>query len=56
MEGLAPDVCSIAARALAPAARDRFASVGELRRALAEVRRSREPAGPIELAGWLASR
>jgi len=56
LEGLAPDVRAIAARALAPAAGERFASVDELRRAVAEARRGREPAGPVELAAWLASR
>ncbi|HWO23607.1 MAG TPA: serine/threonine-protein kinase [Kofleriaceae bacterium] len=54
--GLAPDVRAIAARAMAPAAGDRFASVGELRLAIASARRSREPAGPVELAWWLAGR
>jgi len=56
MDGLAADVRAIAARALAPAAADRFASVGELRMAIARARRTREPAGPVELAGWLARR
>jgi serine/threonine-protein kinase len=54
LEDLAPDVREIAARALAPAAADRFASVGELRLAIAGARRTREPAGPVELAWWLA--
>lgn len=56
LEGLADDVRAIAARALAPAAADRFAGVGELRRAIAAARRTREPAGPEDLAAWLASR
>jgi len=56
MEGLAGDVRGIAARALAPAAGERFGGVGELRRAIAEIRRTREPVGPVELAAWLAER
>jgi eukaryotic-like serine/threonine-protein kinase len=55
LDGVAPEVHAIAARALAPAALDRFASVDELRRALAGVRRTREPSGPVELAAWLAA-
>ena len=55
-EGLAGDVRAIAVRALAPEAGDRFAGVGELRRAVADARRTREPAGPVELAAWLAAR
>jgi serine/threonine-protein kinase len=54
LEGLAGDVRAIAERALAPASAERFGGVGELRRAIAEVRRTREPAGPVELAAWLA--
>lgn len=56
LDGLADDVRAIAARALASAAGDRFASVGELRLAIAAARRAREPAGPVELAWWLVSR
>ncbi len=56
LEGLAADLRAIAERALAPAAADRFADVGELRLAIAAARRTREPAGPVELAWWLASR
>jgi serine/threonine-protein kinase len=55
-EGLAGDVRAIAVRALAPEAGDRVAGVGELRRAVADARRTREPAGPVELAAWLAAR
>jgi serine/threonine-protein kinase len=54
LDALAPALRAIAARALAPAARDRFASVDELRRALAAAQRARPPAGAPELAAWLA--
>jgi serine/threonine-protein kinase len=55
-EGMAEDVREIAARALAPAVADRFAGVGELRKAVAEARTTRAPTGPVELAAWLAER
>jgi len=54
LDGLTDDLRAIARRALAPIAGDRFASVEELRRALTVARRTREPAGPIELAAWIA--
>jgi serine/threonine-protein kinase len=56
LDQLAEDVRAIARRALAPVAGDRFASVGELRVAIAAVQCTREPVGPIELAAWLRSR
>lgn len=56
LSALAPELRAIAARALAPAAGDRFASVDELRAALGEVRRTREPAGAVALAAWLGAR
>jgi len=52
---LAEDLRTIAQRALAFAAADRFASVDELRLAIADAQRSRTPAGAIELARWITS-
>jgi eukaryotic-like serine/threonine-protein kinase len=54
LDGLAPDVGAIAARALAVRAADRFASVDELRMTIAAVQRSRVPVGAPELAAWVA--
>lgn len=55
LEGLAEDLRAIAQRALAFDAGDRFASIYELRIAIAAAQRTREPAGPTELARWLVS-
>ena len=55
LDGLADDLRAIAARALAFDARDRFASVDELRRQIAIVQRTLEPVGPNELAAWVAA-
>lgn len=54
LAGVAPDVAAVARRGLADAAEDRFASVDELRRALAAVQATRPPTGAVELAAWLA--
>jgi serine/threonine protein kinase len=51
---MADDLCAIATRALAIDPADRFASVDEMRLAIAAAQRAREPAGPLELATWLA--
>jgi serine/threonine-protein kinase len=51
---LPPDLAAIATRALAIDPGERFASVDELRLAIAAAQRVREPAGPGELAAWLA--
>jgi serine/threonine protein kinase len=56
LDGLDADIAAIASRALAAAPADRFATVDELRAAIALVQRAREPAGPVELAEWLDAR
>ena len=56
LDGLADDLRPIAARALAFDARDRFASVDDLRHAIAAAMRARAPAGANELAGWVLTR
>jgi serine/threonine-protein kinase len=53
LAAMPPDLRAIAERALAFEARDRFASVDELRRALTAAQRTREPAGAPELSAWL---
>jgi serine/threonine-protein kinase len=53
--GLPDDLRPIAERALAPAAADRFATVDELRSALAAALRARPPVGPVDLAAWVAA-
>jgi serine/threonine-protein kinase len=53
---LADDLRAIASRALAFAAQDRFASIEEMRHAIAEAQRTRPPAGVVELAAWVTSR
>ena len=53
---LADDLRAIATRALAFAAADRFASVEDLRRAIADAQRVRPPAGVVELAAWVQAR
>jgi serine/threonine protein kinase len=56
LDGLPPDLAVIAARALAFDARDRHASVDELRAAIAEAQRRRAPATAIELGAWVRAR
>jgi serine/threonine-protein kinase len=56
LTGLAPDLTAIAARALTVEASGRFASVEDLRRAIAVVQRRREPATAVELGDWVRSR
>jgi len=53
---LADDLRAIATRALAFAAADRFASVEDLRRAIADAQRVRPPVGVVELAAWVQAR
>jgi eukaryotic-like serine/threonine-protein kinase len=53
LDALAPDIAALALRALAPAARDRFATIDDLRTALAPPRRARGTVGAPELARWL---
>lgn len=52
---LAPDVRALALKALAVDPHDRFASVEQLRAAVATFLRTREPAGRLELASRLAT-
>ncbi|MGE0402928.1 MAG: serine/threonine-protein kinase [Kofleriaceae bacterium] len=52
-DGVALELQPIIARALAVEARDRFASVDELRRALAVIQRTRATVGSSELAAWV---
>jgi serine/threonine-protein kinase len=56
LAGLATDLVEIAARMLAFDARDRFASVDEARRTIAEAQGRRAPASAIELGHWVRSR
>jgi len=56
LAGVAADLAEIAARTLTFEARDRYASVDEARRAIAEAQRRRAPAGAIELGDWVRSR
>jgi len=56
LASLAPDLAAIAARALAFDARDRYASVDELRRELAIARRRRPPACALALGDWVRAR
>jgi len=51
---LPAQVATLALRTLAPGPADRFASSEELRQALARARREWPPAGPPELAAWIA--
>jgi serine/threonine-protein kinase len=53
LAGLAPDLAAIAARTLAFDARDRFASIDELRGAIAEAQRLRPPVTALDLGGWV---
>lgn len=53
---LADDLHAIATRALAFATADRFASIEEMRRAIAGAQRARAPAGVVELAAWVTGR
>jgi len=54
--GLAPDLAVIAARTLAFDARDRYSSIDDARRAIAEAQRRRTPATAIDLGGWIRAR
>ena len=56
LAGLAPDLAAIATRMLAFEARDRYASVEDARRAIAEAQRGRAPATAIDLGGWVRAR
>jgi serine/threonine-protein kinase len=56
LTGLAADLAAIAARTLAFDARDRYASVDDAGRAIAQAQRRREPATAIELGGWVRAR
>jgi serine/threonine-protein kinase len=56
LDGLAADVVAIVTRATSLLPRDRFGSVDEFRRALEDLRRSRPPVGPSELAAWVRGR
>jgi serine/threonine-protein kinase len=53
---LAPDLRTLAQRALAFEPRDRFASIEDMRTAIADAQRSRPPAGVVELAAWVGAR
>jgi serine/threonine-protein kinase len=53
---LAPDLAAVAARTLAFDARDRYPSVDDARRAIAEAQRQRPPATAIELGDWVRAR
>lgn len=52
---LAEDLRAIAQCALAFAAEDRYASIDELRLAIAEAQRNRTPAGAIDLGRWIST-
>ena len=54
LEGLPEDLTSIARRALAADARERFPSVAALRESVMTVGRAHVPAGSVELAAWVA--
>lgn len=53
---LATDLGAIATRMLAFDARDRYASVDDARRAIAEAQRRRSPATAIDLGSWVRAR
>jgi serine/threonine protein kinase len=53
LDDMPDDLRVIAMRSLAFAAADRFASIEDMRRAVAEAQRVREPAGVVELAAWV---
>ena len=53
---LADDLRAIAMRALAFSAADRFASIEDMRHAIADAQRARPPAGVVELAAWVTAR
>jgi len=55
LDGLADDVAALVRRALAVDPAARFASIDELRVALAAIQRSRAPVGPVELGAMIAS-
>ena len=55
LDDVASDLRAIASRALAFAARDRFASIEDMRCAIADAQRVREPAGVVELAAWVSA-
>jgi serine/threonine-protein kinase len=50
---LTDDLHAIATRALAFTASDRFASIEDMRHAIADAQRMREPAGVLDLAAWI---
>lgn len=56
LDGLAPDLAAIAARALAFEPGDRYPSVEALRRAIADAQRRRAPATAVDLGGWVRAR
>ncbi len=56
LAGLAPDLAAIAARALAFDAQDRFASIDELRCAIAWAQRHRAPTTALDLGAWVRGR
>ncbi|MEO8698685.1 MAG: serine/threonine-protein kinase [Kofleriaceae bacterium] len=53
LDGLAADLAAIASRALAPIAAARYASIEELRLAIATAQDSRPRITPVEVASWL---
>ena len=53
---LPDDLLAIAHRALAFDARDRFPTIEDMRLAIADAQRAREPAGVVELAAWVRQR
>jgi serine/threonine-protein kinase len=55
LSAFAPSIAAIAARALAPVPADRFASVAEMRRAIADARRELPPVSLPDLAEWVAA-
>jgi hypothetical protein len=56
LDGLAPDLAAIAARALAFEPGDRYRSVDALRRDVAAAQRRRAPATAIDLGDWVRAR
>ncbi len=56
LDGLAPDLAAIAARALAFEPGDRYPSVDALRRDVADAQRRRAPATAVDLGDWVRAR
>jgi len=56
LDGLADDVVAVVTRATSFRPGDRYASVGEFRRALDDIRRTRAHVGAAELAAWVQGR